>query len=103
MSELPTREDFLERLNTKFRVYFDAEQPTEVELTEVSELRQAPRNEAFFVYFLAPNDIPPVQGLFKTEHESLDSTELFLVPVGQSEKGLSFEAVFNYKITPSGD
>jgi len=102
MSELPTREDFLEQLNTKFRVYFDAERATEVELTEVSELREKPRIEAFHITFLAPNDAPPHQGLFKTEHDSLGTMDLFLVPFEQSEKGLGFESIFNYKVTPAG-
>jgi hypothetical protein len=98
MSELPTREDFLDHLNTKFRVYFDAERATEVELTEVSELRKMPRYEAFSLSFVAPNDVPPLQGVYKTEHDSLCTMELLLIPYEQSEKGLSFEAVFNYKI-----
>ena len=103
MSEFPTREEFTSQLNTKFRVYFDAEQPTEVELTEVSELREKPGYTAFSILFLVPAEIGLRQGLFKTEHDSLGTAELFLVPVGQTEEGLSFESVFNYKITASDD
>jgi hypothetical protein len=101
MSEFPSRDDFSNHLNTKFRVYFQPEQPAEVELTEVSELRQKRSSEAFSLIFLAPNEVAPFQGLYKTEHDSLGTMELFLVPVDQSEKGLSFESVFNYRITPS--
>jgi hypothetical protein len=103
MSDLPTREEFSKQLNGKFRVYFHPEQPTEVELTEVSELRQKPGYEAFSVMFLVPIEIGPVQGLYKTEHDSLGTMDLFLVPVAQSEKGFSFESVFNYMITASND
>lgn len=103
MNELPTREDFLKQLNTKFRVYFNGENPTEVELTEVSELRERPRSETFNITFLAPNDIPPEQMLYKVEHDSLGATELFLVPFDRTEKGLYFESIFNYKITDSND
>jgi hypothetical protein len=101
MNEFPTREDFLKQLNTKFRVYFNAENPTEVELTEVSELRQQPRYEAFNITLLAPNDIPPEQMLYKVEHDSLGAMELFLVPFDRNEKGLYFESIFNYKIIPA--
>lgn len=101
--ELPTRDDFASRLNTKFRVFFNAEEPTEVELIEVTKLRQKPRYEAFAVTFLAPNDIPPEQRLYKVEHDTLDAVELFLVPFAQNEKGLSFEAVFNRPLTPEDD
>jgi hypothetical protein len=101
MSEFPSRDEFSNQLNTKFRVYFDAEQPTEVELTEVSDVREKPGYTAFSIIFLVPTEIGVRQGLFKTEHDSLGAMELFYVPVGQSEKGLNFESVFNYKITAS--
>lgn len=103
MNEIPTREDFFEQLNTKFRVYFNAENPTEVELVEVSEVRRQPRYEAFSIAFLAPNDIPPEQMIYKIEHDSLGALELFLVPFELNEKGLYFESIFNYKITASND
>lgn len=101
MSEFPSRDEFSNHLGTKFRVYFHPEQPTEVELTEVSEIRRQPSSEAFSLIFLAPPEVGPWQGLHKTEHDSLGTMELFLVPVGQSEKGWSFESVFNYKLTAS--
>jgi hypothetical protein len=103
MSELPSRDDFVSRLNTKFRVFFDEKEATEVELVEVTKLRQKPRYEAFAVTFLAPGNIPQEQRLCRVEHDTLDATELFLVPFAQDEKGLSFEAVFNQKLTPEDD
>src|SRR4026209_1883363 len=103
MSELPSRDDFVSRLNTKFRVFFNEEEATEVELVEVTKLRQKPRYEAFAVTFLAPNNVPPEQRLCKVEHDTLGTTELFLVPFAQDEKGIRFETVFNYKLTPEDD
>jgi hypothetical protein len=103
MNELPARDDFFKHLNTKFRVIFNAEQATEFELTEVSELRKKSLNEAFSVVFLAPKTIPPVQMLFRLEHDALGIMELFLVPFEANEKGFSFEAVFNRKITAVDD
>jgi hypothetical protein len=104
MSEFPAREDFASNLNTKFRVYFNTEQPTEVELTEVTELREKPRYESFAIVFLAPENIPLEQMIYKVEHDKLGSMELFLVPFEKTEKGVGFEALFNYKrVTETGD
>ena len=103
MSELPTRKDFLESLNTKFRVFFDGEQPTEVELTDVSELRPKPRYEAYSLVFVAPKSIQPMQMLYRVEHDTLGMMELFLVPFEENEKGFAFEALFNQRINVSGD
>jgi hypothetical protein len=103
MNELPKREDFLNHLNTKFHVFFDGEQPTEVELTEVSEIRQQPRYEAFSLVFIAPKTIPPVQMLYRVEHDALGQMELFLVPFEENERGFAFEALFNQKIKGSDD
>ena len=103
LPELPTRDDFAGHLNTKFRIFFRPEEATEVELTEVTKLRQKPRYEAFAVTFLAPNETPPEQALYKVEHDALGTMELFLVPFEQNEHGLSFEAVFNQRLTPADD
>ena len=103
MSELPTRDDFAQHLNSKFRVFFNDEQATETELTEVTKLRLKPRYEAFAITFLVPNDTPPEQRLYRVEHDALGTHELFLVPFAQDEKGLYFEAVFNKPITPEDD
>jgi hypothetical protein len=103
MNELPTRDDFLKHLNTKFRVFFDGQQPTEVELTEVSELRQKPQYEAFALVFRAPKTIPPMQMLYQVEHDALGTMDLFLVPFEETENNFAFEALFNRKITAASD
>lgn len=103
MSELPARDEFAHQLNTKFRVYFGAEQATEVELTQVTKLYQKFRQESFALLFTAPHDVPPFQHLYKIEHDTLGAMELFLVPVAKNEKGLHFEAVFNRLLTAADD
>ena len=103
MNELPTRDDFLKTLNTKFRVFFDGAEPTEVELTEVSELRPKPRYEAFSLVFQAPKTIHPLQMLYRVEHDELGTMELFLVPFEENENGFAFEALFNQKIIVASD
>ncbi len=99
MTELPAREDFLKYLNTKFKLFLDAEQSAEVELTEVGEMTQRSDYGAFSMVFIAPKTVPPVQRLYLMEHEALGALELFLVPFEENEKGFAFEALFNRKIT----
>ena len=103
MNELPKREEFLLQLNTKFRVFFDGAQATEVELTEVSELR--PRNNfvAFSLVFTAPKTIYPGQYVSRVEHDKLGAFELLLVPFEENEKGYAFEALFNQLANDAGD
>lgn len=103
MNELPKREDFLLQLNTKFRVFFDGQQPTEVELTEVSEMRQKSKFEAFSLIFEAPKDIFPQTLLYRVEHDSLGVMELFMGPVEETAKSYLLEAVFNQPISAAND
>lgn len=98
MTELPTRDDFHQQLNTKFNVFFDGENPTEIELTEVSEMRRKPQYEAFALAFQVPKTVPPHQGLFRVEHEALGTMDLFMVPFEENENGYGFEALFNKKL-----
>lgn len=103
MSELPARDEFAAQLNTKFHIYFSAEQATEVELTQVTKLHEKFRTESFELLFAAPDTVPPFQSLYKIEHDTLGTLELFLVPVAKDEKGLHFEAVFSRVIAAADD
>ena len=103
MNELPTRSDFLKHLNDKFRIFFDGEQATEVELTEVSELRPRDDFAAFSLVFVAPKTIPPEQNLYRVEHDALGTMALMLVPFDEFENGFAFEALFNQRINAAGD
>jgi hypothetical protein len=54
------------------------------------------RQTNFSVMFIAPSDVPAQQGLYTLDNESLGRMDLLLVPVASDNKGLHFEAVFNY-------
>lgn len=103
MSELPTRDEFAEHLNTKFRVETGAKQWTEMELTEVTELSQKSRQESFALIFLAPEYAAPEQRLYQMQHDALGTLDLFLVPVSLDKRGLRFESVFNRLINVEDD
>lgn len=103
MSDLPKREDFLKALNTKFRIFFDDENPTEVELKEVSELRQKSKFEAFSIVFAAPKTVPLQAMTFHVEHDALDAMQIFMGPIEETEDSYLFEALFNQPITAVND
>jgi hypothetical protein len=103
MNGLPDRVDFLNQLNTKFRVFFDSENPTEVELTEVSEMRQKWKFEAFSLIFAAPKNIPPLAMLYRVEHDQLGAMELSMGPVEETEQNYLFEALFNQPVSVAND
>ena len=103
MNEFPSREEFLEQLNTKFRVFFDGENPTEVELIQVSELRRKPDYEAFSLDFLAPKTIQPQQMMYRVEHDALGTMDLFMAPIEENKRGYLFESLFNKMLNADGD
>ena len=85
------RDDFAAHLNTKFRVNGEVD----AELVEVSEIKRYPRQESFSLLFLFPENVAPIQGLFKFEHPQLGAHDLFIVPIENADDGLVFEAAFN--------
>jgi hypothetical protein len=95
MLEHLTRDQFAEQLNTKFKIYVTPENFVEAELTQVSEIRKRPRQEAFSLVFLAFVDAPFEQAAYKIEHPTLGSDILFLVPIEKTDKGVFYEVLFN--------
>jgi hypothetical protein len=103
MEEVPTRDEFAANKNTIFSVSFGPESTVDMKLVEVSEAKEQGRTERFSLLFLAPPNTPIIQSLFGIAHPVLGPMELFLVPVGQDEKGVEFEAVFNRIVKPKAD
>ncbi|MGB0514265.1 MAG: DUF6916 family protein [Wenzhouxiangellaceae bacterium] len=66
-----------------------------VEVRQGSEDPSSPSGRpAFSLLFACPNTDQPFQAMFKLDHETTGELDLFLVPVGQDERGLLMEAVF---------
>ena len=100
MTEKLTEEVFTRQLNSKFRVHADTPRPVELELVEVKGWRSIPMEqggmERFSLFFAGPADIMLPQQSYSLEHEQLGTLDIFLVPVARDEKGLRYEAVFNF-------
>lgn len=66
-----------------------------VKLSEVSELGQSEREGgSFSLVFESAEDIGLEQGVYPMSHPSMDTHELFLVPIGPFGKGNGYESVF---------
>lgn len=66
-----------------------------VDLVEVSELRETPRQRMYSLVFRGSLEQPLQQGSFSISHEKMDAGELFLVPIAREADGFRYEAVFN--------
>ena len=95
MTEIFNRDRLAEVVGSKFRLIASTES-VEIELAEVSELRERKGGKAFSALFLVPTGYNVEQGLYQLEHKQLGRTDLFLVPVGFDQDRLQLEAVFNF-------
>ena len=95
MAELPTQQEFAKHLGTKFQVQVAPEQTIDIELIEVSDLKQSARQEQFGILFRGPNEYFLGQGIRRLGHEDFGPADIFLVPIRQDNAGFYYEAVFN--------
>lgn len=95
-----TEKEFSRHLNTKFRVNLETPGPIELELVEVKGYSSKPDEqggmERFSVYFHGPEDGFLPQRAYSLEHERMGAFDIFLVPIGRDQRGVRYEAVFNY-------
>ncbi|MEM5775262.1 MAG: hypothetical protein AAGU05_09700 [Anaerolineaceae bacterium] len=93
--ELPARDAFFACVHTRFSALNVEPQPVDLELIEVSEVRERARQAVFSLIFLGPADGLLPQHIYNLRHETLGEMDLFLVPVGKGERGFEYQAVFN--------
>ncbi len=87
--------DYAANLNTTFHLQHPQLGPLDLELVEVSELKETRRQRIFSIVFRGPLEPDFDQGLFPVEHERLGAGSLFLVPIAREADGMRYEAVFN--------
>ncbi len=95
-----TGQMFLPHVGSEFRVDGpEAGDDVSLRLAAVRDLgRQpnAPRVRPFALEFAGPPEPRLEQRIYRLEHETLGSLEIFLVPIGfDAAGGLQYEAVFN--------
>jgi hypothetical protein len=98
MAATLTEAEFSKHVNTQFRLTGD--RPIELELEEVkgysSKAHEQEGMERFSAFFHGPLDRFLPQGMYLLEHDAMGSFDIFLVPVAKDERGVRYEAVFNY-------
>jgi hypothetical protein len=90
-----SKQMFLETLKTRFAVRVEQSVVFELELTDLVDHGSTTKQEQFSLFFLAPTNAKPWQGIYNLEHPTLGKFDLFLVPVALDANGLQFEAVIN--------
>lgn len=95
MDDSLTQEAFAQNVNTKFQVWADDTNQVELELAEVSELKQQKAHDQFSIVFRGPLNAFIGQGMRSFEHDKLGQFELFIVPIRQDGEAFYYEAVFN--------
>jgi hypothetical protein len=103
MLEHPHAATFGAQLHTSFRVLRSSAPTVEVELVEVTERNEndgkqpwaIARQERFSILFRGDRNPALQQGMYHLLHDELGDLELFLVPAGQDQNSVCYEAVFN--------
>jgi hypothetical protein len=93
--------EFLENLESKFRLHLDDSEQVELELFEVSERKTAQRQEIFSIEFRCPSSVVLPQRTYRLDHDKLGQFDLFLVPIRKDDQGVYYEAVFNRTLKDS--
>jgi hypothetical protein len=86
---------FANNLNTPFVLEHTQWGNVRVELIDVSDLRETPRQSMFSLIFRGPSEQPLQQGLYPMTHATMGTESLFLVPIAREADGFRYEAVFN--------
>jgi|SRR4030095_7313966 hypothetical protein len=94
-----TAENFSRQLNTKFGVNVESGEPVELELVKVEVRKSEPNEQAgmerFSIFFYGPANFLLPQKTHDLVHPEMGEMKIFLVPLGQDQRGIQYEAVFN--------
>lgn len=88
---------FAAHLHTPFNVQTDGGNTVSLQLDEVRELPAPPGYEAFSLVFRGPAGARLPQQIYRFEHGSLGSFDLFVTAIAGDAESICYEAVFNRK------
>ena len=94
MLDSKSYEEYAAQVNTKFRL-LEMSPVLEIILSEITEKKLTARQEYFSLVFIGASEFPLPQRTYEMIHEHLGDGALFLVPVGQDNDGIKYEAAFN--------
>jgi hypothetical protein len=100
-------EAFAGLVKTSFRVWIDAHDSLDLELSEITPSRvsstggaNSPAHENFALVFLGPADRLLPQRIYLFESAPIGRFELFIVPVSRDQNGTRYQATFNRLVKP---
>ena len=94
MLDILSYEKLASEVGIKFLVT-NLPQPLELELVEITERRATHIQEYFSLIFRGARKPVLPQQIYRLENEKFGAGELFLVPVGENQQGVEYEAAFN--------
>ncbi len=99
MLEQFTLETFAPLQGDRFQLQATPDLPLTLTLAEVTSLHAAnapvgTKRVPFSLLFLGPTAPTLPQQIYQLTHNTLGSFELFLVPLGPTQEGLRYEAIF---------
>lgn len=92
-STLPGFEDFSSCVGDEFRFDGEGEQLS-AELIEAKKLGEAQDRPFSLLFRIGEGPVLP-QRIYSVEHQSLGPFDLFIVPIGPDEVGMTYEAIFS--------
>ena len=103
MLERFTIDTFMPLVDQVFRLHLEGAEPIEMTLTRATEIpvsgwrpeEAAEHRKPFSLEFLGPPQFVLPQAIYRFEHGGLETFEIFIVPIGRSAQGVSYEAVFS--------
>jgi len=84
-------------LGDTFALHADATRTMDIELAQVTRLAEtapAGQRTPFSIVFRSASTAVLPQAIYRVEHATLGSFEVFLVPIGPDAGGMRYEAVF---------
>ena len=103
MLERFTIDTFMPMAGQVFRLPVQGAEPLEMTLESVTEIpvsgwrpeEAAEHRKPFSLVFLGPPQFVLPQAIYRFEHDAIGAFEIFIVPIGRTPQGVSYEVVFS--------
>ena len=95
-----TLDDFADKIDETFNCPLEDNEPVEFKLVEAAHQNTSGpaadgMRESFSLVFTAPNEYRFEQGIFPLQHPELGNLDIFMVPVGEADDCIQYQAIFN--------
>jgi hypothetical protein len=91
-----TADDFLPHVDTAFALKRDDGRESDLTLSNVTQYQHVSktgRRQFSLIFVGTPGEVLP-QHIYPLRHPQMGTLEIFLVPIGRTEAGTEYEAVF---------